>query len=175
MRRVVASCAATVLAASVAACSGASHSGAASDSTSISSASNDTRWWSNSATSAGSRVDTSKPDAVAAKLHPSRTDYCGMLRQTVAAGKAVFGGASADPAWVHTLTAFVQELQRVAPQQVSADWQLLGDSMLTLVRNAGKTPAPHPAAAPAAIEQAAAHVAADAKTTCNVDLAASAG
>lgn len=99
-----------------------------------------------------------------------------MLRQTVQAGKAIFGSSlTTDPAWVGTLTAFLEELERVAPSEVSADWQLLGDAMIKLVQGGGKVPVAGAASSAPSIEQAAGRVAADAKSACDVDLSHAAG
>ena len=131
-----------------------------------------TRWWSNSAVSTGSTIDQSHPDSAAAKLHPSRHDYCRMLEQTLAAGKTILSGASAsDPALIDSMTAFISELQRVAPAEVTAAWRVLGKTVLALVESGGVAPKASGGDG-AAIQSAAAAVAADAKMNCNVDLSA---
>lgn len=134
-----------------------------------------TRWWSNTAEVAGSRIDPADPGAGAAKLHPSRSDYCGMLRQTLAAGHSILPGATAtDPALRAAATAFVSELQGVAPGEVRASWQTLGTVLMTLVRPGGSASALKGLDA-SKIRSAVTSVSADAKSRCGVDLSATAG
>jgi hypothetical protein len=129
-----------------------------------------TRWWSNSADRAGSRIDPAHPDAAAAKLSPSRLDYCGMLKQTVAAGRSILPGATADdPALLASTKAFVAELEAVAPPAVAGPWRVLGSAVVAIVGSGGNTRAIKEVDA-AAVQTAAGKIAADAKRSCGVDL-----
>lgn len=134
-----------------------------------------TRWWSNSAAAIGSTITIGAPDDVAAKLHPSRSEYCGMLEQAVHKGQSLTPTVRAsDPAMVATMTAFFTELQKVAPADVAADWQVTGKAMLTLVQSRGK--APKNAAVDAqSVRAAASRIAADAQRSCHLDLTAAGG
>lgn len=134
-----------------------------------------TRWWSNNAAALGSTIAIGAPDEAAANLHPSRADYCGMLEQAVHTGQSLIPNVRAsDPAMVATMTAFFTELEKVAPAEVAADWQVTGKAMLALVQSGGK--APKKAAVDAAgIRAAANRIAVDAQQSCHVDLAAAGG
>ena len=134
-----------------------------------------TRWWSNSAAAMGSTIAIGAPDQAAAKLSPSRSEYCAMLEQAVHKGGSLMPKVRAsDPALVATMTAFFTELERVAPAAVAADWQLTGKAMLALVQARGK--APKNAAVDAdGIRAAADRIAVDAQRSCHVDLAAAGG
>jgi hypothetical protein len=130
-----------------------------------------TRWWSNSAVKTGSTIDKSRPDSATAKLHPSRHEYCGMLEQTLAAGKTILPGAiGSDPAFIASITAFFSELQRVAPVEINDAWRVLGQAVEALVKSGGVAPKASGRDG-AAIQAASAAVAADAEKNCNVDLA----
>jgi hypothetical protein len=129
-----------------------------------------TRWWGNSAESAGSTVDPADPAAAAADLKPSRDDYCEMLKQTVAAGHSLFPSASAaDPALHTAAIAFVNELQHVAPTEVAASWQVLGNFIITLVQANGN-PSAVQAVDSAKVSAAVATVSSDAQSRCGVSL-----
>jgi hypothetical protein len=129
-----------------------------------------TRWWSNSANQAGSTLDPKHPEAGAAGLSVSPTDYCGMLRQTVAAGKSILPGVTAnDPALLTSTRAFLAELEAVAPPSVAGPWQVLGSAVITFVESGGDSTAVKTIDA-AAVRKAASTVAADAKHSCGVDL-----
>lgn len=124
------------------------------------------RWWSNAAASPGSTVDPHDPGALAAKLQPSQQDYCGMLRQTLAAGGSILpGGSQSIP--LDTLQAFVAELQHVAPSSIAPSWQVLGPALVSYVRTSGASLGKQPAAA---ITTAVTTISADAKSTCHLDL-----
>jgi hypothetical protein len=134
-----------------------------------------TRWWSNNAAAIGSTIAIDAPDQAAAKLHPSRVDYCGMLEQAVHQGQSLISNVGAsDPALVATMTAFFTELKKVAPAEVAADWQVTGTAMLALVQARGKAPTSAPVDG-TAIRAAADRIAVDAKRSCHIDLAAAAG
>jgi hypothetical protein len=129
-----------------------------------------TRWWSNSANKVGSLLDTKNPEAGAAGLSVSPTDYCGMLRQTVAAGKSILPGVTAnDPALLTSTRAFLAELEAVAPPSVAGSWQVLGHAVITFVESGGDSTAVKKVDA-AAVRKAAHTVVADAKRSCGVDL-----
>jgi hypothetical protein len=172
--RLVAICAAGALL-PVAACtsSGAKASNDASSAPSTStstSAAVATRWWSNSATKAGTRIDVKNPQAAARQLHGSKADYCSMLEQTVAAGKSILPNVTAnDPALLTSTKAFVAELEAVAPSMVAGAWKVLGGAVVALVSSGGDTTKVKGIDA-AAVSRAAATVAADAKRSCGVDL-----
>jgi hypothetical protein len=131
-----------------------------------------TRWWSNSAATTGSHIDLADPTALAAKLHSSEHDYCGMLKQTLAAGKAILPGVTAqDPALLGATRAFVAELQAVAPTSVAGSWRVLGGAVTSLVAAGGNASKVKNVDA-AAVQKAAATIASDAKRSCGVDLSA---
>jgi hypothetical protein len=129
-----------------------------------------TRWWGNSAASAGSTVDPVDPAAAAANLKPSRADYCGMLKQTLAAGHSLFPNSSASDPSLHTAAiAFVNELQHVAPAEVAASWQVLGNLIITLVQANG-SPSAMQSVDSAKVSAAVATVSSDAQSRCGVSL-----
>jgi hypothetical protein len=168
-------CAAVSLAPLAAACSGGSGQGGSPPSLTVgnqsfSSALVATRWWSNSANSIGSTLDPQDPEAGAAALSVSPIDYCRMLRQTVAAGKSILPGVTAnDPALLTSTRAFLAELEAVAPTSVAGSWQVLGRAVITFVESGGGLAAVKRGDA-AAVRKAASAVAADAKHSCGVDL-----
>jgi hypothetical protein len=129
-----------------------------------------TRWWSNSVHKLGTVLDTEHPEAGAEGLSASPIDYCGMLRQTVAAGKSILPGVTAnDPALLTSTRAFLAELEAVAPAPVAGSWQVLGPAVITLVESGGDLASVTRVDA-AAVRKAAGTVAADAKRSCGVDL-----
>ena len=128
------------------------------------------RWWSNGAAQAGSTIDPAHPGALAGKLSPSRTQYCTMLRQTVASGTSILSGVAAqDPARYAATVAFVSELQKVAPSEVSGAWRVLGPQIEALVKSAA-LPSADPGAA-AQTAAAAQTIGTDATKNCGVSLA----
>lgn len=130
------------------------------------------RWWSNGQVEAGSTIALSGSDGAAKKLTPSRPDYCSMLKQTVAAGKSILPGVTAsDPALLASTKAFVDELQHVAPASVAPSWKVLGSALVALVGSGGN-PVGVKGIDVAAVQRAGSLVAADAKRSCGVDLAA---
>jgi hypothetical protein len=129
-----------------------------------------TRWWSNSAVQVGSPIDPANPGAAAAKLHQSPADYCGMLKQTVKAGKSLITSAQTSDTGVRIgLEAFVPEISKVAPSPVDAQWHVLGPVVLAAA-NAGALPSTGAGAATAQALQAVSVVASDAKSRCGLDL-----
>jgi hypothetical protein len=129
-----------------------------------------TRWWSNSAVQVGSPIDPANPGAAAAKLHPSQADYCGMLKQTVKAGKSLITSAQmADSPVRIGIEAFVPEISEVAPSSVEAQWRVLGPVVLAAA-NAGTLPSTGAGAPTTQALQAVSIVAADAKSHCGLDL-----
>lgn len=164
------------LALATAACSGG-HAGTAahnprSSATAHSSHLTATRWWSNSAAARGSRIDPTQPDAAASRLHASRAEYCRMLEQTVAAQHSILPGVTTnDPALLTSTRAFVAELEAVAPSAVAQPWRVLGPAVTSLVASRGDLAKVHRVDA-AAVQRAANAIAADAKRSCGVDLAA---
>jgi hypothetical protein len=172
-----AACAAVLLVASVAGCGGAKHdagtspaAGSASPSTFVA-----TRWWSNAAVAVGSKIDPAHPDAAAAALHPSVADYCGMLKQTLAAGKSILPDITAtDPALLASAKAFIAEIEKVAPAGITAQWQLVGPAVLSLVKSAGDTSA-LPTVDLAGLTKAANAINADSLANCGVDLSSVTG
>jgi hypothetical protein len=173
MRRVVAICAALSVAPLAAACTGSSGSGGSDVSlgdSSFATALVATRWWSNSAHRVGTLLDTDHPEAGAEGLSASPIDYCGMLRQTVAAGKSILPGVTAnDPALLTSTRAFLAELEAVAPASIAGSWQVLGPAVITLVESGGDLTSVKRVDA-AAVRKAVSTVAADAKHSCGVDL-----
>lgn len=176
LTRIVAACAALALAPAVAACSGGGGGGPADPASLLGSASAPSsnltavRWWSNSATRVGSLIDPKDPESAARKLHTSSRDYCGMLRQTLAAGHSILPNVTAnDPALLTSTKAFVAELEAVAPSDLAGSWKVLGSAVLTFVRSGGDSTKVQGIDA-AAVRAAANTVAAEAKRGCGVDL-----
>ncbi|MDT4949531.1 MAG: hypothetical protein QOJ37_2126 [Pseudonocardiales bacterium] len=168
-------CALVAVAPMAAACSGGSRSSAhdPSASTAPSSGAVATRWWSNTEVKAGSTIDPGSPDAAVSKLHASRTDYCTMLRQTLAAGKSILPGVTAaDPALLISSKAFVGEIQKVAPSAIASSWRVLGTAVIALVESRGDTTKATKEIDAAAVQKAGSTVASDAKHSCGVDLSA---
>lgn len=175
--RVVAPCTALVLVATLAGCGGSGGGAKHHSSSTVPGASSlvATRWWSNSAVTVGSKISSAHPEAAAASLHPSQADYCGMLKQTVAAGKSILPGVKAtDPALLTSTKAFVAEIERVAPAGVTAQWQVLGPVILALVKSGGDLKA-LPTVDLGAITTAGTEIAADSLKNCGVDLSSVTG
>lgn len=129
-----------------------------------------TRWWANSASESGSPIDPNDPKAAARQLHGSKSDYCAMLKQTVAAGKSILPGVTAnDPALMASTKAFLAEIEAVAPDPVAGPWTVLGGAVLALVGSRGDA-AKVKGIDAAAVREAVRTVAADAKRSCGVDL-----
>jgi len=178
VRHGVVPCAALVVTVSVAGCSGAHHGSSHAAKTSSASSPSSfvaTRWWSNSAVTAGSKISSAHPDAAAADLHASRADYCGMLKQTVAAGKSILPGITAtDPALLTSTKAFIAEIEQVAPAGITGQWQVLGPTVLALVKSGGDTTA-LPSVDLGAVTKAADAISADSTKNCGVDLSSVTG
>jgi hypothetical protein len=135
-----------------------------------------TRWWSNSAAQVGSTIDPKNPAADAARLTPSRTEYCGMLKDTVSAGKSILPGVTAtDPALLTSAEAFVDEIEKVAPGPVSSPWQVIGGAILALVKSGGKASTALKSINIGAVTQAASTISTDSKQNCGVDLSSVTG
>lgn len=131
-----------------------------------------TRWWSNPAADKGSRIDESNPDAVANVLVPSQDSYCAMLKETLAAGRAVLPSAKAgDKALVASTRAFIAEIQGVAPASVVDDWRTVAPTLIALV--SGKDLPPNTSAQAKANAAAAKAIGADAKANCGISLTTS--
>lgn len=131
-----------------------------------------TRWWSNGAEAVGSTIDPKNPGAGAANLQPSRPEYCAMLQQTVTAGASILPGVSAqDPALLASTEAFVTEIQHLAPDTAHAAWQTLGSAVITIVKSGGDA-SKIGAVDQKSVSAAEAVIAADAKTSCGLDLSA---
>jgi hypothetical protein len=129
-----------------------------------------TRWWSNSMVKLGSVIDPAHPRAGAAHLHSSRAEYCTMLSQTLHNSGSVLPGISAtDPALLTSTTAFVAEIQAVAPGEVSAAWKLLGDALVALVKTGGNPTLASGVTGPQ-VNAASATITADARSGCGLDL-----
>ena len=132
------------------------------------------RWWSNSAVKVGSIIDPNHPDAAAEHLHSSQTEYCGMLKQTLSAGKSILPGVtSADPALLASTQAFVAEITAVSSGAIAIDWKTIGTAIVGLVTSAGHTPDFRSLSLPA-VQKAALAVAADARSSCGLDLSGAA-
>jgi hypothetical protein len=131
-----------------------------------------TRWWSNAAGAPGSLIDPSDPNAGNGKLSPSKDAYCGMLEQTLAAGKSILPGvAAADPALLTATKAFIGELQKVAPADVQGAWQTLGAAVIAIAESGGDAGKLAKLDAKG-VGEAANQVAASAKKDCGLDLSA---
>jgi hypothetical protein len=167
-------CAAAVLAIAVTGtgCSKSTHHDAAPTSAASSTtAGAAARWWSNSAVKVGSPIDPADPGAAAAELHPSQTDYCGMLGQTLKAGKALITSAQTADASLRTgIAAFVPEISKVAPTPVDGQWRVLGPVILAAAQ-AGALPSSGAGGVTTQALQAVSVVASDAKSRCGLDLA----
>lgn len=130
------------------------------------------RWWSNSAVVAGSTVNPHGVDAALRSLRPSRSDYCGMLRDTAAAGRSVFAGVSAaDGGLQLTVRAFVAEVSAVAPASVSGAWHTLGPALVAIATSGGDLTRVKGVDA-RKVQRAASVIALDAKAHCHLSLTA---
>jgi len=167
VRAVAAVALAAAVGSGVVGCSTAHHSSPGAAGATSPSAAPVARWWSNAVVSQGSTVDPAHPSAAAAALHPSQSDYCGMLSQTLAAGKSVLSTTSAIP--LDTLEAFVTEISRVAPASLTSAWHTVGSAVVGYVRSGG-TSLGTGAASAAQLDQAAAAISADASATCHLTL-----
>ncbi|PZS18461.1 MAG: hypothetical protein DLM57_06285 [Pseudonocardiales bacterium] len=128
------------------------------------------RWWSNTAVKVGSTISAARPDSAAAALHPSQGDYCGMLKQTLAAQNLILSAlADSDPALLTSTRAFVAEIEGVASASVSAQWHVLGPAAVAVVKSGGNTKA-LPSGDLAAVSRAGTAITADAQQNCGVDL-----
>jgi hypothetical protein len=131
-----------------------------------------TRWWSNAAVSSGSTIDPGDPSAAAAKLHSSRSDYCGMLKSALSNGSAILASSAgaAGQRQVVVDEAFVAEVEAVAPSEVVPQWQVIGPVILQIARS-GSTALPSASAAQnTANLNAAVAINNDAKKNCRLDL-----
>ena len=100
--------------------------------------------------------------------------YCGLLKQTLSAGHSILPGASAtDPALHAVTTAFVAELEHVAPAAVAPSWQVLGKLINSLVQANGD-PGAVAGVNPAQVRSAVKTVSTDARARCGVNLSAAA-
>jgi hypothetical protein len=175
--RIVAACSAIALVPGVAACTGGGSAQPQAAGLSVQTVAPSTaatipamRWWSNGAAVAGSSIDKRDPAALAARLHSSQEQYCSMLRQTVRAGRTILPNVTAkDPALLTSTTAFLAELEAVAPARVAGPWRVVGSAVITLVASGGDASKVHGVDA-AAVRKAVSTVAADAKHSCGVDL-----
>ena len=125
-----------------------------------------TRWWSNAAVHQGSTVNPNDPSAAAAALHPSQTDYCGMLRETLANTKVLPGLESGDAKLAVAAKAFVAEIEQVAPTNLQGDWRQIAPILIGVSQSGVSGTA----SADTTTLQAAQAIAADAKTNCGLDL-----
>lgn len=131
-----------------------------------------TRWWSNGAALRDSVIDTNDPGSVAAKLQPSRSGYCSMLSQTLAAGKSILPGVTAnDPALAVATIAFVDELSKLAPAPVNAPWKTVGPVVIAVARSQGNLGSVKNVDQ-RAVATAVTAISADAKAQCHLDLSA---
>lgn len=177
VRHAVVACAAVAIAASVSGCTSTHQKKTADHDTPSASPSTfvATRWWSNAAVTAGSKIDPKHPDAAAKDLHPSQADYCGMLKQTLAARKSILPDiTSTDPALLTSAKAFIAEIEKVAPAGITGQWQLVGPAVLSLVKSAGDT-STLPTVDLAALTKAANAINADSLANCGVDLSSVTG
>ncbi|SOD74779.1 hypothetical protein SAMN05892883_3970 [Jatrophihabitans sp. GAS493] len=134
-----------------------------------------TRWWSDAAGSAGSKIDISNPTAAAAALKPDSKTYCSVLSDTLSSGKSVFSGAaSTDPGIATSTKAWIAELTALSPTELHASWNTFGDALTALLVSASKASG---AALPKqsqseqnAVSAATAAIGSQARSVCNVDL-----
>ncbi|HSY15275.1 MAG TPA: hypothetical protein VK816_04745 [Jatrophihabitantaceae bacterium] len=155
--------------------SGSTHPGGSAPSGSATPVVAATRWWQDPHASAGSTIDPAHPTAAAAGLHRDRSSYCGILASTLKTGQDVLAGMTAtDPALRTSIRAWVAELSAVAPSPVAGPWQTLGAAILAMAGSGGslETTALPDGLTPAAVSAAAAAIATDSRTACNLNLAA---
>jgi hypothetical protein len=95
------------------------------------------RWWSTPRDAAGSTVDPD--DAAGTSLKPDRAAYCQALQDTADAGQGLFPDDvdASSPGYITTATAFVREMQAMAPEEVQDAWQTLGSVVIALVSAGG--------------------------------------
>jgi hypothetical protein len=108
--------------------------------------------------------------AVAVPRWWTARDYCGILRQTVHAGRPILPDATAgDPQVLAAARAFTAALTAAAPPAIRPQWHTLSTAVVTLVRSAGR-PQPAGAGDLRDLSRAATVIAADAKTRCSLTL-----
>jgi hypothetical protein len=95
-----------------------------------------------------------------------------MLRETVQSGRSVLSGLTGqDEALAGATKAFLAELQGVAPEPVVSPWRVLASTIEALVA-AGGDAKKVKGVDTADIQRAASVIAADAKSSCRLDLTA---
>jgi hypothetical protein len=110
----------------------------------------------------------------AARWWQNGSGYCGMLEQTLKAGKSILPNASADDPTLHGVTAaFINDVERVAPANVAPSWKVLGDLIIKLVQANGD-PSAVKGVDVKKVQAAVAAVSTDAKSRCGVNLASAA-
>ena len=97
------------------------------------------RWWSTAESEVGSSVEVDDAEDATTVLEPDRGAYCQALDDTMAAGTGIFptNVDVTSTAYTGAVTTFVREMQAMAPEEVAADWQVLGDMILALVESGG--------------------------------------
>jgi hypothetical protein len=132
------------------------------------------RWWSDSAAAKDSTIRATDPSFAAAKLRPDRATYCSLLSQTqqsIAMIARTYSGQRLQVA----VTAFLDELEAVAPGALAQEWRTVGSSMLAVIDSQGRS---GKALLPAGmtkndVNAASKRISADASSECNLTLAAS--
>lgn len=96
------------------------------------------RWWSTPDEEVGSIIDGSEGDS-SVDLEPNLGAYCQALDDTVSAGNGLFpeGVDPASDEYAESVTAFVREMQAMAPDEMQDAWQDLGGVMLAIVAARG--------------------------------------
>jgi hypothetical protein len=145
-----------------------------SSSTGSTAAASVTRWWSDSAAPKNSTIHASDPSAAAAKLRPNRVGYCSLLSQTqqgIASIAHDYSGQRLEVA----VTAFLDELEALAPGTLGQEWRTVGSSILGVVNSqgqGGKSLLPA-GVTKAEVDAASKAISADASSFCHLDLSTS--
>jgi len=125
-----------------------------------------TRWWSSPAGRAGSTLDVEHPEIGAAGLHPDQNSYCAMLRSSMGSDKnPLTATATADENLLVSTRAWLAELEALSSGPVHQAWVTFGDALVKALQSpqAGSSP-------DAAVSAAMTIIAADARSSCNLDL-----
>lgn len=113
----------------------------------------------------GGEATRPAPAASPTRYWSAGAGYCDLLTQSLQAGATPFAGMKADdPALAATARDWVAAVRSAAPSAVQEAWRTEGDALLAAVGGSGTAPDP------TGVRQAAATIAADARTRCGVDV-----
>lgn len=124
------------------------------------------RWWVSPAGPIGATIDVENPEASAARLTPSHTDYCALLRSSMNNSNSPFAAqAGLHSNAVATAHAWLAEIEALSDGQVRTSWQTFGPTLVAAMTST------HAPARPAdSVSAAVSMIANDARTSCGLDL-----